>query len=215
MKVIGFLFWAVFLFSACSNSTEESSVTDSLKDTLKVIPERTSVPIKDQLKNGFLSVFYEKGVVSLQENVLFFAFKFDLNNDGGQVPDTYGSYLKFKFEVENDLVFPEEIPFKEKEFSEEESESVPMTAFDGVFKKVVVNDAFVIYSSLDPYRTLVLLNNSEKTGEYAYYFMGHRAKDINGENVYAMIRDAYSDGEMTVEHARSSALSNHKDQKDD
>lgn len=209
MRVIGFVCLALFLCSACNGRIEEHSERENSEDNLKTTPEKVVVSVEEQLKNGLWAIFYERKVLSFKDNTLFFSFKFDLNSDGGIVPDTYGSYLKFKFEVEDEVTFPEEVSFKEKEFSE--AEEMPMMEFEGKFKKVAVSDEFIIYSSLKPVRTLVLLKNNERTGNCAYYFIDDRAKNINGENVYNVIEESYSGGEMTIEHSRSSILANHED----
>lgn len=209
MKILIPIFLSIFFLSACNNNSNETVNEDSIvKDTITDVEEspiKHFVEIETQLKNGLLFEFYKKEIISIKENKLYFSFKFDLNSDGGNVPDTYGMYLNFNFEAGEKLVFPKQIAFEEESFNEEVS--ARLERYEGIFELVAAKDDLLIYNSLKPQRTLVLFKDNKQTGDLAYYFSGLDDLQINEENVYEVIHSAYEEGEMVLEHSRSSTLS--------
>lgn len=209
MKILIPIFLGIFFLSACTSDSNENVHEDPVvEDTITDVKEPQTnhfMRIERQLKDGLLFEFYKKEIISIKENKLHFSFKFDLNNDGGNVPDTYGMYLNFNFEVGEKLVFPKQIAFEEESFNEEVS--ARLERYEGLFELVAAKDDLLIYNSLKPQRTLVLFKDKKQTGDLAYYFSGLDDLQMNEENVYEVIHSAYEEGEMVLEHSRSSILS--------
>jgi hypothetical protein len=209
MKIFIKILVSAFLLSTCSNSSNENSNVKPETEIIITVPvgPKENVPvlsIEEQLKTSLLAAYYERGVVSVKEDVLHFAFKFDLNSDGGDAPDTYGSNLTFSFKVGETLTFPENIEFVEDEFSEEDS--ALWQHYKGRFNLVAATEEVLIYNSSAPQRTLVLFKDGEKTGTLAYYFHGGENPGITAPNIHEVLENTYKEGEMVIEHSISSGL---------
>jgi hypothetical protein len=200
---------SVFLLSACGNPSIKNTNTEPQKEnstTTTAVSEAQKSPLsmEEQLKNSLLAEYYAREVVSIKGDELHFAFVFNLANDGGRVPDSYGSNVNFSFKVGEKLVFPESIEFVEKGFSEDPR--IRMGRYEGTFKLVETNEEHLIYNSSKPQRTLVLFKAGEGPMELAYYFNGEENPMINENNVEEVIANAYEEGEMVIQHSRSADL---------
>lgn len=208
MKLLVSIIASLFLLSSCTNPSVENVSTEPQKKDTTIVAlvssKSPSVSMEEQLKNSLLAEYHAREVVSIQGEELHFSFIFDLANDGGNVPDTYGSKVSFNFKVGEQLVFPKSIEFKEEGFSEDAN--IRMAHYTGVFNLVDVNEEYLIYNSSKPQRTLVLFNNGERPMDLTYYFNGEENPMINGANVKEVIANAYEAGEMVIEHSRSSSL---------
>lgn len=196
----------VLFIIACDNTPKQDRTTTAVTATEKSIPT-----IEEQVKNSLLANLYLREVLTIKGDELYFSFKFDLNSDAGEVPDTYGSHLNFNFKVEEQLIFPKKIAFEEEGFTEEVS--ARLEHYEGVFTLIAVKDDLLIYNSLKPQRALVLFKDGEQAGALAYYFNGEENPKINEANIYEVIEQAYEEGDMVIEHSRSSMLSTIKEEK--
>jgi hypothetical protein len=129
------------------------------------------------LKESFLQELYLKDVATVEDNMVLVKLPFDLHYPDCGAPDGYTTEVSFSLRLEEPMVFPETLPFREHEYGFVEKEF----EINDNFILSEKTDRLVVYYCLKYKRTLVLFNGNRKyetSRSGAYYFSGLKRNAI-------------------------------------
>jgi hypothetical protein len=141
------------------------------------------------LKESFLREMYIRNIVNVSRDSLFVTIPFNLHGPDCGAPDCYTTDISFSFKLDDTLIFPKNIQFREYEHGCVDKE----IKLSGSFQLVEETEKHIIYYSTKHKRTLVLFSSNKENGTTAFYFTGVGLNRINGQNVYTIMNDYKED----------------------
>ena len=198
MKNISLIFIVPCLM-ACNQGQKTVTTTEALTDTIRPIvidtaaaacPKDTIIapPLSSILKNTCLEEFYLQELAKTTNDSIVITLPFDLHGYDCGAPDAYTTEVRFSLPKETPIVFPDLLPFYEKQTGFEEYH------FKDTYELIEATSKHVIYHCEARRRTLVLFFPKVK-GSWrgnVNYFVGVGRNRFNGKNIYT-VREKFRD----------------------
>ncbi|MEM1136736.1 MAG: hypothetical protein AAGI07_12940 [Bacteroidota bacterium] len=160
---------------------------DSLRNTLL-----NSKPNK-LLKTSILQEVYIRGLLQDLNGVLQFTLPFNLHSFDCSAPDCYSTEISFHFRMDDELLFPKELPFTINEYGCVDEE----TNITSTFLLTELEDNYINYYSPSERSNLIIFK-TDKQKSFVYYFVEVEQGSITGNDVNRLLNEYEEDPEANA-----------------